>query len=959
MKRFCVIGWLILSAMLSYGAETVILCRPSMVADNYGNLTLQAFAADGITKWQFDFSVQNKQLIENKTYTLMDGMHAGYSYGFHMGDSVTRVEFRSAEFTYYTDEQGEHIRASVTGGNQAIGNHSWVLTYDPKDLPTHTPDTVVLAMHTHELSDYTRTYENFRFEGTTSEYDVTVTINSNTIPGHYLWNHASASGMYLTRRSDGAILPIEDIDVTVSATENGYLLTGNLFDEQNYVVYQVSIDYTYQPTFRKEFLRVSDYTWRRTAEGLAVQLVTEDERTFDFVVSAAEMVNLHRYSMTNGELMTDYYDADIRAFNDPDIGNAFTIEANVWMYGEPENFQYILSYVGQRKPIITTNVLPIDSVLVTYYSSDYYSEPDWYNYYLQFYHHASNPNDEFPALEVNIYQQTQPALADGTYTLDDGNMTEVILMRSLMDAIALELGGYTWQAVEASLVVRNNADGTTSFAMHIVDNEGETYEFAMSQRVQVVESRQDPLNDPYLLERRDPQSFNMTMASLEVNDDQFYTDNTIKFAIKSGDRDAQGRYYKSVLWINTDSPIPPAGIYPIAGKGELGTIDASYGYDTIAQLIYPSYFALADDRNLLYDPDIYFLVDGEVEISYPAEHKIRVEARAISWWKSTVQYVYEGDFNYQPAETETHDVLLGETTDLKNVGYLGVHEYSLQVNGEADGLPYRITLDLMPEQDRLPGTYSRFSGTFNPAKSAVEQGRVSAYRLADGAFTIAGGKDNIYTLDGWVMDEHGNRYNMLGEALYIDFVSDEQYRYEQENPVPYTYDVVFDDIIWDQSTVQDYQYMTIILVDSRGTADGRKNEAVLWFATPTALFPAGSYPINALAQDFTFYASPGNDGTGVSPCLYYQVYNKDIESVWFLVSGDVIINYPTDQTVSVEVHAQSYFGSTVNLYYNVPGHGIEHAVQESASSTASKHIVGGQLIITRDGKQYNAIGVRL
>lgn len=603
--------------------------------------------------------------------------------------------------------------------------------------------------------------------------------------------------------------------------------------------------------------------------------------------------------------------------------------------------------------LCAATTLPVDSVAVTYYSSDYFSEEGWYNYYLEFSHRAENPNDEFPTVEFNIYQETNEGLVDGDYSLDAENLTQLVLLRNLADAIAIELGGYTWAAAEATLTISNNPDGTTTFTMRILDTEEVEYSFTMTQRVFVVENRQHPFNDPYMLERQEPQTFDLTMATLTVNDDQFYTDQTIKFNLACADRDAEQRYYKSVLWINTETAIPAAGVYPIAGMGEPGTVDASYGYDTIAQLIYPSYFALADDRNLLYDPDIYFLVDGDVTISYPAEGKIRVEANAISWWKSTIHYVYEGDFDYQPADTKTIDVVLEEQTDLKSTGYLGLHEYSLQLYGDADGAPYTITLDLLPEQERLQGVYSKLSGTFNPAKSAVEQGRVSVSRLADGNFTIGGGANNIYTLTGWVMDELGNRYNLSGEALAIEFISEEQYRYALENTNPYTYDVTFDNIVWDQSTVKEQQYMTIILVDSQGNADGSKNEAVLWFATPTAVFQAGTYPINSSAENFTFYASPGDDGTGVSPCLYYRVSNNSISEVWFLVSGEVTIDYPSETTVSVEVHAQSYFGSTINLYYNTSGAGVLAPREET---TARKMLLNGEIIILRDGKQYTLMG---
>lgn len=598
----------------------------------------------------------------------------------------------------------------------------------------------------------------------------------------------------------------------------------------------------------------------------------------------------------------------------------------------------------------------VDKMSVTYYSSSYYSQPDWYCYYFELEHSGTSDIDVFPQLSFNIYQETNDGLVSGTYRLEDESLTGVVLTRNLEDAIAQELGGYTWEAIEAVATVTVKTDGKVALSMDIEDAEGVQYHCEIETELTVRESKQDPINDPYILERQDAQKLDLLMDELVVDDAQFYTQNTMALRLKSNKTNAEGLFYRSVLWVNTDSQIPAAGVYPILATGELGSVDASYGYDTIAQQIYPSFIALSDVKGNLYDPDIFFMVQGEVEISYPSEDSIRIEVDALSWFKSSIHYVYQGKLNYAPAETKTYDVKLSGATDLKNTGYLGLIEYSLQVMGrDANNSPLRITLDLKPEIEAITGHFCKAEGTLGTMKSCVEWlGIGSLYQVADGDFVITGVKDGIYSLNGWLRDDRGNRYNLTGDELEIEFISSDEYHYEQENPDARRINVTFDNIVWNQSHVKDDQYLEIVLVSSKTNANGLKDEAVLWMTTPTAVFEAGEFPINSTMDAFTFYSSPGYVDGGAYPCLYYQVGNNNIQAIWYITSGSVKIGYPSPTTVSVEVHAFSYYGSEINLYYNVKSEGIDEV--QSAESAVRKVLRNGSIVIERNGKQYDILG---
>ncbi len=343
--------------------EPIELARPTFVADSWGNLTCQTVSTDGLYRWQFDMRESSGEIVSGKTYKLGQELSAGYSYGFYTQDSIIRIEYQRAEFTYTRDENGlEYIDAYVKGGNQLMGVHEWQLHYQTHEIPSVQPDTVYLTVPFAEMSDYTRTYENFRFEGDCAGYHVSVTINSKQLVGEYDWSQAAAIGTEVQNLHDGTRYPMEDVHVTVVETEKGYKLTGVLTPYQQWegqvLVYAVELDYKPKPVFTKVFVPAVDYDWAVVDGALHVQLYPQGEEmpTYEFVVQTTKMEELHRYTMLRGEVQADYYDADIRAFHNKEIGDIYCIEANAWEYGEEDgnpNYQYIINYVGVEKPLET------------------------------------------------------------------------------------------------------------------------------------------------------------------------------------------------------------------------------------------------------------------------------------------------------------------------------------------------------------------------------------------------------------------------------------------------------------------------------------------------------------------------------------------------------------------------------------------------------------------------------
>ena len=124
------------------------------------------------------------------------------------------------------------------------------------------------------------------------------------------------------------------------------------------------------------------------------------------------------------------------------------------------------------------------------------------------------------------------------------------------------------------------------------------------------------------------------------------------------------------------------------------------------------------------------------------------------------------------------------------------------------------------------------------------------------------------------------------------------------------------------------------------------------------LLPAGTYPINDSWFDYTVLASTGIEWDGSVMPSYYAGYTDGwlVEPFYFFVSGEVVVSYVGDN-IRIEINALNSCDIPVHIVYDGNGGtGVENVSGESA---AAKRIANGQLLIIRDGKTYNALGVQI
>lgn len=136
------------------------------------------------------------------------------------------------------------------------------------------------------------------------------------------------------------------------------------------------------------------------------------------------------------------------------------------------------------------------------------------------------------------------------------------------------------------------------------------------------------------------------------------------------------------------------------------------------------------------------------------------------------------------------------------------------------------------------------------------------------------------------------------------------------------------------------------------------------FNEETVLAP-GTYEINDSYEDGTVQASPGGDDMYDYPTYIATgfVYDEEYDEwtytkSYYIVSGTLTVSKVEDGT-KFEINGKTAKGSTVNATYLLPGTvAISNAKHETTSSTPSKRLLNGRVVIVKKDKVYDAAGRR-
>ena len=159
--------------------------------------------------------------------------------------------------------------------------------------------------------------------------------------------------------------------------------------------------------------------------------------------------------------------------------------------------------------------------------------------------------------------------------------------------------------------------------------------------------------------------------------------------------------------------------------------------------------------------------------------------------------------------------------------------------------------------------------------------------------------------------------------------------------------------IEDQTENNGYIYLALT------AADGSDMAAFFFFAEETdedIVVPVGVYPIDSSEEYGTVYANPGVQGDGVWPSYYARLLDGTdiVIPLWLLVGGTVEVSKDEEGRARLEVNAVNSYGVSVHILYDA----TDTALQDvpSASSSATKRLHDGRMVIIRNGEAYSLTG---
>ena len=310
------------------------------------------------------------------------------------------------------------------------------------------------------------------------------------------------------------------------------------------------------------------------------------------------------------------------------------------------------------------------------------------------------------------------------------------------------------------------------------------------------------------------------------------------------------------------------------------------------------------------------------------------------------------------------------TLDIKDAECIVDYDYNQVYNlvGYTDDMQtlFVVTVPASTKED-VPGTFvndgmfgkfgegqyefdasNSFVGKFNETTESYD-----LYYIQKGQFTVTLDEEDNITLTASVVCEDAIQYNVTLTSKYkephIEFDS-------EEGAVDRVYGVDAELIINDYT--EDYGLVSLQIKDEV-EGDITALYFVLYEPDANTVIPVGTYEINSTWMDGTVLASTGMEWDGSVIPSYYAGYVDGwvAEPYYFFQTGTVEVAKNAEGNLSLEINAFNSCGIPVHIVYGDVTTGMEN-INTNAVDT-QKQMVNGQLLIIRDGKAYNAIGVQV
>ena len=318
-----------------------------------------------------------------------------------------------------------------------------------------------------------------------------------------------------------------------------------------------------------------------------------------------------------------------------------------------------------------------------------------------------------------------------------------------------------------------------------------------------------------------------------------------------------------------------------------------------------------------------------------------------------------------PEPTDTVELFIGNAQFFNEIKKLGMY----QLFGQSADQEYTVTFGI--NSTVVPGTYG-IDGTFGEMASPD-----GYYDLLGGGYTYVLKGDymledfEVYTVEkGTVrveMDEdqeimvyasvicsNAVRYNITMSTKYDKPHLAEDEPEEEVDRIYTSNDRV---VILDETESWGRIYFDVEAAD-------RSDVAALYFfaeeSDPEIIIPEGTYYFDYTEEPGTMLANHGITGEGyIIPSYYGQCdeHGSLSGTLWLLVAGSAEVKNMGGK-LYIEVNALNSYDVPVHIVYDGTN-GAAVDLVEGPDATVQKRLRDGQLIILRDGKEYNALGMEM
>lgn len=318
-----------------------------------------------------------------------------------------------------------------------------------------------------------------------------------------------------------------------------------------------------------------------------------------------------------------------------------------------------------------------------------------------------------------------------------------------------------------------------------------------------------------------------------------------------------------------------------------------------------------------------------------------------------------------PEPTDTVELFIGNAQFFNEIKKLGMY----QLFGQSADQEYTVTFGI--NSTVVPGTYG-IDGTFGEMASP------------DGYYDLLGG-GYTYVLKGDYMLEDFEVYTVEKGTVRVEMDEDQEIMVYASvicsNAVCYniTMSTKYDKphLAEDEPEEEVDRIYTsndrVVILDETESwgriyfdveAADRSDVAALYFfaeeSDPEIIIPEGTYYFDYTEEPGTMLANHGITGEGyIIPSYYGQCdeHGSLSGTLWLLVAGSAEVKNMGGK-LYIEVNALNSYDVPVHIVYDGTN-GAAVDLVEGPDATVQKRLRDGQLIILRDGKEYNALGMEM